>query len=481
MSFTPISPSTPADNSAEPLIDKSELPTIELSFSSGPNGAWDDRELINAANSAMKEFHTHHPGPGSWLDKATAAMAVGKPLPGANDYGTAWYTASTPVVQNPPAAAAPPKKKRKTNTNKTINPYDPAATAYISQTNVSTPISGPSNANARAESPSFQPPSPGGTEDADAKRAEEDAEDAEWGYVEEDWEEEEGDWEGDGQEWEGEAAQGAPQAPPAYGVQSADGVSREEALGHAMTAQYWAGYWMGVAQAKGGESAKPRRRKCKENGSGERELGATSSEQAPPANMIISRHQYDGVNGLKQVKSSPLAKYVCNPLMWGAADCLKVRTSTGEAPKALFMSRIGIENEDAYATPSISAYLEAHVDVFSPHPDGNGEQIKYFLSVIRKKVAIYIAQRNGSRGIARGKVKKELRKGNRFLVTVIEEVLGASSKDFVHIEASVEDEETTTPIFKSSRPSPRSVREDSMLSVDEVKVLLHRPSCEPLI
>lgn len=103
MSITPVSPSRPVDNNVQPPVQ-----SIELSFSSGPGGAWDDRELINAANSAMKEFHVclchqlvngklkaydnwqiHHPGPGSWLDKATAAMALGRPLPGANDYGSA--------------------------------------------------------------------------------------------------------------------------------------------------------------------------------------------------------------------------------------------------------------------------------------------------------------------------------------------------------------------------------------------------------
>jgi hypothetical protein len=30
----------------------------------------------------------HNPGPGSWLDKATAALAKGQPLPGANAFGT---------------------------------------------------------------------------------------------------------------------------------------------------------------------------------------------------------------------------------------------------------------------------------------------------------------------------------------------------------------------------------------------------------
>jgi hypothetical protein len=31
----------------------------------------------------------HHPGPGSWLDKATAALAKGQKLPEAHDYDTA--------------------------------------------------------------------------------------------------------------------------------------------------------------------------------------------------------------------------------------------------------------------------------------------------------------------------------------------------------------------------------------------------------
>ena len=35
------------------------------------------------------DLQVHHPGPGSWLDKATAAIAKGRPLPGATDHGTA--------------------------------------------------------------------------------------------------------------------------------------------------------------------------------------------------------------------------------------------------------------------------------------------------------------------------------------------------------------------------------------------------------
>jgi hypothetical protein len=60
------------------------------------NSAWDDGELVRAYDAAMDEFHVrdnvaklmqiHHPGPGTWLDKATAALAQGQPLPEAHTY-----------------------------------------------------------------------------------------------------------------------------------------------------------------------------------------------------------------------------------------------------------------------------------------------------------------------------------------------------------------------------------------------------------
>lgn len=71
---------------------------ITLDLGSG-TAAWDDSELVNAWDAAAEEFRVgpvrfilppwltspqlHNPGPGTWLDKATAALAVGKPLPGA--------------------------------------------------------------------------------------------------------------------------------------------------------------------------------------------------------------------------------------------------------------------------------------------------------------------------------------------------------------------------------------------------------------
>ena len=33
------------------------LPTISLSFGNSKGGAWDDRELINAYNASLEEFH----------------------------------------------------------------------------------------------------------------------------------------------------------------------------------------------------------------------------------------------------------------------------------------------------------------------------------------------------------------------------------------------------------------------------------------
>lgn len=59
---------------------------IPISFSTKGGGAWDDRELVSAFDAAREEFHLHNPGPGSWLDKTTAALAMGKPLVGAQ-YG----------------------------------------------------------------------------------------------------------------------------------------------------------------------------------------------------------------------------------------------------------------------------------------------------------------------------------------------------------------------------------------------------------
>lgn len=115
----------------------------------------------------------------------------------------------------------------------------------------------------RASSPTYRPASPEPADDhaieADAEpQAEEGAgEEAEdEGYDEQPWP----GYEGTDQEWEQpETAVAAPQAdapsadaglayPPPRGHWDASPVSRETALGYALNAQYWAGYWMGVAR-----------------------------------------------------------------------------------------------------------------------------------------------------------------------------------------------------------------------------------------
>ena len=41
-----------------------------------------------------------------------------------------------------------------------------------------------------------------------------------------------------------------PMPPPPIGIRPLGSVSGADAMGYAMAAQYWAGYWMGVAQAQ---------------------------------------------------------------------------------------------------------------------------------------------------------------------------------------------------------------------------------------
>jgi hypothetical protein len=72
------------ETEAEPTLEPINIPIVFSTSRSG--GAWDDRDLVTAFDAAKEEFHLHNPGPGSWLDKATAALAKGKPLAGAQ-YG----------------------------------------------------------------------------------------------------------------------------------------------------------------------------------------------------------------------------------------------------------------------------------------------------------------------------------------------------------------------------------------------------------
>ncbi|KAK4687676.1 hypothetical protein P7C73_g2445, partial [Tremellales sp. Uapishka_1] len=232
------------------------LPTIELSFSTGKGGAWDDRELINAYDAAMDEFHVHHPGPGSWLDKATAALAQGRPLPGASAHATScaassylstaplivtarWYTAS--LSESAPPLPEPPRKKLKSKP-KPSNPYSASRPDHPAANPASSPIYNP---------PSPLPPPP--------KPLLETAKE----YDGVDWAERNGRGEGlEIQPQPGDSIQPLPQSqsqsnhvPDQQGIYptpssswAGAAASRDDALTYALNAQYWAGYWMGVAK-----------------------------------------------------------------------------------------------------------------------------------------------------------------------------------------------------------------------------------------
>ena len=60
---TPHNEADDEDMSIESASDEDEgeqvepLPTIQLSFDNSKGGAWDDRELVNAYDTAIEEFH----------------------------------------------------------------------------------------------------------------------------------------------------------------------------------------------------------------------------------------------------------------------------------------------------------------------------------------------------------------------------------------------------------------------------------------
>ncbi|WWC66170.1 uncharacterized protein I206_100071 [Kwoniella pini CBS 10737] len=228
--------------------------TVELSFDTRKGGAWDDRELIRASEAAMKEFHVHHPGPGSWLDKATAALAAGHKLPGADDYGTSWYSASLPENQPEAEASTSTSIQTTQNTNKRRR------TKKLSDSNINGDVLNPyapQESIDRRASPIYQPGSPNNrpidlgpldsSDEEDDEEEEEDEydEDAEWdlpnGHNQNNLNPIKSNNQGGGG--------GYDQLFPSLGVYPPGGINKEEALGYAMTAQYWAGYWMGVAQS----------------------------------------------------------------------------------------------------------------------------------------------------------------------------------------------------------------------------------------
>lgn len=65
-----------------------------------------------------------------------------------------------------------------------------------------------------------------------------------------------------------------------------------------MTAQYWAGYWMGIAQTKEAEEKKRRRKTPRPD----KAVVEEEQEQQQPSNLIVTKHQYsfNMLNGLKR-------------------------------------------------------------------------------------------------------------------------------------------------------------------------------------
>ncbi|EIW72386.1 hypothetical protein TREMEDRAFT_70708 [Tremella mesenterica DSM 1558] len=228
------SSSSSASSSSFESEEEHENDTVQVSLSG--SGAWDDRELVRMYDAAMEEFHLHHPGPGSWLDKATAALALGKPLPGVKEDHLEWYTpTSQSKVQAVEKNSLPSAKRQKTSKPKTkpngliqptTNPYAPAPESNIQ------PITSNNIPRQRRSSPTYMPqsppPNPGllveDEEERDLYQEPQIRPDVEWDHI--------------------------PPQIPTYGVESTEGISVEDAMGYALAAQYWAGYWMGVAKTK---------------------------------------------------------------------------------------------------------------------------------------------------------------------------------------------------------------------------------------
>ncbi|ORY23348.1 hypothetical protein BCR39DRAFT_590986 [Naematelia encephala] len=233
----------------------SALPIIQLSFGNSAGGAWDDRELINAYDTAIDEFHLHHPGPGTWLDKATAALAKGQPLPSAQPKTAAWYKASftgtaaqllseqhMPQLSDEPPSKKPRRENKKSR-HQAIDPSNP----YTNGGSSSRYNSNREHQQQRGPSPTYAPLSPtmgpasppwaaNGNENENEVGDEQDIQYGETGM--------------DDEEEEDIQEPATYPAGPNYGVQPTGNVSADEAFSYAMTAQYWAGYWMGVAQTK---------------------------------------------------------------------------------------------------------------------------------------------------------------------------------------------------------------------------------------
>lgn len=73
-----------------------------------------------------------------------------------------------------------------------------------------------------------------------------------------------------------------PPAPPSVGLSAVEGISEHDATAYAMSSQYWAGYWMGVAQSM-------RHRRNDELGQGARPPSVAAIPEAESRIMITRR------------------------------------------------------------------------------------------------------------------------------------------------------------------------------------------------
>ena len=193
------------------------------------------------------------------------------------------YSPSGPAQQQ---AQQPPAKRQRRDEGRRTNLYAPLPGARVAYVPFARPrASLPQAREEREASPAYAPVSPRlsnghGAQNGNDRYGEGEGQSEHAGFVghgeylngedENDFDGDEGD--GDGEGWYDESytlsqapappsnhpfgaasapAPGpAPIAAPSFGVQDTSSTSIPEALSYAMTAQYWAGYWMGVAQAK---------------------------------------------------------------------------------------------------------------------------------------------------------------------------------------------------------------------------------------
>ena len=250
-------------------------------------------------------------------------VRVAQPVSGAVT-DSRWYSASGPKASDKPAQAGPSQpaaKKRRILSKRekavaetaATNPYDPITYNTSPRAHFTSP-----------PSPSYVPPSPG------AEGQDEQDEDGDEGWYDESYA-----LSHNGPHMDDPGPEASLAGPsvtagstlnamgvypaPSIAVQPTTEANTFEAMSYAMTAQYWAGYWMGVAQAKAAAPpptqtpsrpvrppAAPLNRHpapARRIAQPEVEEGAAASgaEVARPSNVFVTRKQFGkNVNGLKR-------------------------------------------------------------------------------------------------------------------------------------------------------------------------------------